>query len=289
MAHRIGSAIALALLFATRATAQTNELHTFECTAAVGQEHYHVVLSRRADSAQLHVRTDSASIANGPAISYRSGTRYYIATGASTGIKLTTDRDPARICFGAGGTDCYTCVAAAPARSYTELVTCTAQGFTLSAYRSSASYPDLIITDNHGDVIARGPGAQWGRISDYFTLPIGPGESYQVEFSDNGACSSSELSQPDPPPPVTTDARCEAGSGRDSIAFELRHQGDEPFAIYFYGAGGYAIGPITTLADGRILLPGGPNAGVTYQPLTEATGEICDGADCVPCTAAPSD
>jgi hypothetical protein len=244
-------------------------------------------LSRSETGARMQVRSDSATIADGPAISYRNGTRYFVATGTNSGIKLTVDRDPPRICFGAGGTDCYTCaVAPKPPRDYVSFITCPGDGFTLSAGRTFASYPDIVVKDDQGNIIASGPGSQWGRISNYLTLPIGPGESYQVEFSESSSCTSVDVPPPsEPPPPIITDARCEAGSGRDQYAFELRHVGDEAFAIYFYGPGGYIIGPLTSLSDGRWLLTGGPNGGVTYRPVSETTGEICDGPDCIQCSS----
>lgn len=287
MTTRLAPVLGLASLLASPASAELPELRDFECDATVGQQHYHLSLARSDTSAHMQVRSDSATIADGPAISYRSGTRYFVATGTDTGIKLTIDRDPARICFGAGGTDCHTCaVAPKHVRDYVSVVTCPGDGFTLSASRTFASYPDIIVKDDAGTVIASGPGSQWGRNSNYLTLPIGPGESYQVEFSENAACTNVDLPpSSEPSPPIVTDARCEAGSGPNQLAFERRHVGDEAFAIYFYGPGGYLIGPLTALSDGRWLLTGGPNGGVTYRALTDATGEICDGADCVQCAA----
>lgn len=287
MTTRLASALGLISLLASPASAELPELRSFECDATVGQQHYHLLLSRSDSGAHMQVHNDGAIIADGPAISYRNATRYFVSTDTNAGIKLTVDRDPARICFGDGGTDCYTCAATPkPARDYVSVMTCPGDGFTLSASRTFASYPDIIVKDDRGNVIASGPGSQWGRISNYLTLPIGPGESYQVEFAESTNCTSVDLPpSSDPAPPVVTDARCEAGSGRDQYAFELRHVGAEVFGIYFYGPGGYIIGPITTLSDGRSLLTGGPNGGVTYRPVTDATGEICDGSDCVQCTS----
>jgi hypothetical protein len=288
MTTRLASALGLVSLLAPPASAELPQLRNFECDATVRQEHYHLLLSRSESGAHLQVRSDTATVADGPAVSYRDGTRYFVATGTNTGIKLSVDRDPARICFGAGGTDCYTCaVPPRPARDYTAIVTCPGDGFTLSASQTFGSYPDIVVKDEHGNVIASGPGTQWGRISNYFTLPIGPGESYQVEFSESQSCTSVELPPPsEPQPPIITDANCVAGSGRDQYAFELRHVGDEAFGIYFYGPGGYVLGPLTALSDGRWLLTGGPHEGVTYRALDGGSGEICDGADCVTCTSA---
>jgi hypothetical protein len=78
MATRFASAFGLISLLASPAGAELPELRNFECNATVGQEHYHLLLSRTDTTAHMQGRTETATIADGPAISYRSGTRYFV-------------------------------------------------------------------------------------------------------------------------------------------------------------------------------------------------------------------
>lgn len=273
----------LALMAVTVATARANQpLATdFECSAEVGSVVYDVSLSTEPEGARMLVRAGSDLIAEGPATAYRRGTRYYLPTGVDSGIKLTIDRTPARICFGAGGVDCYLC-RSAPQRAYVGITRCPGDGFTLEAYRSEQSYPDIVIRTPRGDVTASGPGTEWGRHSLQFTLPIGPGQAYEAVDDGVGSCTTIGLNDGALPPPIFEEMQCES-VGADPVLFVLQHEGDQPFATYFYGRGGYMRGALTALDDGGWLLPGGQDSGVIYRPVSYDLGEICSQSDCMQC------
>jgi hypothetical protein len=276
--------LALVLLFTVPAGAQLPELRTFACDATVAQQHYHLLLTRSDGGARMQVRSDDALVADGPAISYRSGTRYFIPTGTTTGIKLTVDRDPARICFGAGGTDCYACTAPVETKPLElETITCSRGGYTLSGTIRENAAPLIVVEDERGEVIASGVGSRWGRQSDHFTLPIGPGELYEVDDAVD-MCSQTEPAPPSDPPPVDIlDVSCRNDDDDYQRLFELHHVGSEHFAGFYYGDAGTIGGPIAIIEGGRYLLFGGLHGTVTYRPLTEDMGEICDGMTCVTC------
>lgn len=279
--------IALMLWSASAAQAQLPEVREFACDASVGATHYHVQLSRAGSDAHLRVRDAQQIIADGAAISYRSGTRYFIPTGTNTGIKLTIDRDPASICFGAGGTDCHVCTAPVETKPM-ELatVTCTRDGYTLAGTFYNNSAPLIIVKDQRGDLLASGAGARWGRYSNHFTLPIGPGETYEVDDAVD-MCSETDAPPHDPSPPESSELHCVSRDNDNDQEFELRDYGTRRVAVYYYGDGGAITGPISIIEGGRYLLFGGYYGAVTYRTLTESTGEICDSSTCVTCTLMP--